>query len=86
MGRGRSKSLNWYTLLPVDCSANGVTLKRSRFGIPHIERGMLAAQLIEKGGIVGFYYGTLVYEHKTRSLQRNRTYVESVMAVTKERF
>lgn len=48
--------------------------------------GVFAARPFERGAIVVYFYGSLVYENVTRLQQSGRVYGEHVMSVTAQTF
>lgn len=84
--RARFHGLKAEMLLAVECSAIGVTLKKSSIQHPNAGRGVFAARPIGKGTVVGYYYGSLVYEDLSAAGSRLKTYGENIMKVTKATF
>lgn len=74
------------TILSVKCRALGVMLKRSL--ITHLQAGtgIFAATQFEKGDVVEYYYGFLVYKVMTRGPYMTETYGEASKQVMRKTF
>lgn len=70
----------------VGCRAIGLTLRKS--GILHRDfgRGVFTERPVGKRIILGYQYGSPVYENRSSSWSRFNTYEESIMEVTRDKF
>ena len=56
-------TLHMETLLSVEAQARGVYVAKSRIRHPRAGDGLFAGRQFGKGDVIGFYYGTIVYEN-----------------------
>lgn len=67
------------TVLPVECQALGVTLKKSLSIQVHVRTVILEATRLGKRDVVEYYYESLVYEKMTRHQHETKTYWEPIV-------
>lgn len=82
----RPYGLEMETLLAVKCKALWVALKKLVINHLQAGTGIFAARLFAKGVIVGWYYGSLVYESMTQREQTTKKYGKAFMQGTQETF
>lgn len=64
--RSRFQTVDSDAFLDVDCSAGGVTIKKSNIMHWSVGHDVFPARPIGKKGTIKFYYGSLVYKYLTR--------------------
>lgn len=82
----RLNSFDVRSLLSHECVVYGVHIKPSTIPHPQAGMGCFASQEFTEGDVIGYYYGTLVYQFMVDMVNARGVHGEGLMAVTREQF
>ena len=84
--RGNFNIISWQDLPFIEATRLGLILKPSDIKNRFAGTGVFAARQIQKGEVVGYYYGSVVYHNLWRRKQTTKTYGEGILGVTSVEF
>lgn len=74
------------TFLVLDKLARRITVRKLRIPHPDDEISLSSSKTVEKGEVVGYYYGSPVYFNLNKERRKTKTYEEVLMQVSTETF
>jgi len=78
----RFNEMDPQALLSAECLALKVRIKPSNIQHPHVGLGVFAKKAFQKGEVIGYYYGALVYGDIGEDHRSRRKYGSGMMAVS----